>query len=106
VATPETGEQMIDKLPMGASRTMEGQRLQAARERELELTIMQIDGVEAVRVHLAQPEKSVFVRDTAAPSASVMVRLAKGGSWPPARFRRSSTWWPDRCRNSRSMRSR
>jgi flagellar M-ring protein FliF len=78
VATPETGEQMLDKLPMGASRTMEGQRLQAARERELELTIMQIDGVEAVRVHLAQPEKSVFVRDTAAPSASVMVRLAKG----------------------------
>lgn len=78
VATPETGEQMLDKLPMGASRTMEGQRLQAARERELELTIMQIDGVEAVRVHLAQPEKSVFVRDNAAPSASVMVRLAKG----------------------------
>ena len=78
VATPETGEQMIDKLPMGASRTLEGQRLQAARERELELTIMQIDGVEAVRVHLAQPEKSVFVRDTAAPSASVMVRLSKG----------------------------
>ena len=78
VATPETGEQMIDKLPLGASRTVEGQRLQAARERELELTIMQIDGVEAVRVHLAEPEKSVFVRDSAAPTASVMVRLAKG----------------------------
>jgi len=78
IATPETGEQMLDKLPMGASRTLEGERLQAARERELELTIMQIDGVEAVRVHLAQPEKSVFVRDNAAPSASVMVRLAKG----------------------------
>jgi flagellar M-ring protein FliF len=27
LATPETGEQMIDKLPMGASRTVEGQRL-------------------------------------------------------------------------------
>ena len=78
VATPETGEQMIDKLPLGASRTVEGQRLLAARERELELTILQIDGVEAVRVHLAEPEKSVFVRDSAAPTASVMVRLAKG----------------------------
>lgn len=78
IATPETGQQMIDKLPLGASRTVEGQRLQAARERELELTVMQIDGVEAVRVHLAEPEKSVFVRDTAAPTASVMVRLAKG----------------------------
>ncbi len=78
LATPETGEQMIDKLPMGASRTVEGERLQAARERELELTVMQIDGVEAVRVHLAEPEKSVFVRDSAAPSASVMVKLARG----------------------------
>ncbi|KUR70960.1 flagellar basal-body MS-ring/collar protein FliF [Novosphingobium sp. FSW06-99] len=78
LATPETGEQMIDKLPLGASRTVEGQRLQAARERELELTIMQIEGVEAVRIHLAEPEKSAFVRDNAPPTASVMVKLAKG----------------------------
>ncbi|MFM2373030.1 MAG: flagellar M-ring protein FliF, partial [Pseudomonadota bacterium] len=78
IATPETGTQMLDKLPMGASRGLEGQRLQAARERELELTVMEIDGVEAVRVHLAQPEKSVFVRDNLPPSASVMVKLARG----------------------------
>ena len=78
LATPETGQQMIDKLPLGASRTVEGQRLLAARERELELTVMQIDGVEAVRIHLAEPEKSAFVRETAAPTASVMVKLAKG----------------------------
>ncbi len=78
LATPETGAQMLDKLPMGASRTLEGERLLAARERELELTVMQIDGVEAVRVHLAEPEKSVFVRDNAAPTASVMVKLARG----------------------------
>lgn len=78
IATPETGEQMIDKLPMGASRTVEGERLQAARERELELTVMQIDGIEAVRVHLAEPEKSVFVRESSPPSASVMVKLARG----------------------------
>lgn len=78
LATPETGAEMLDKLPMGASRTLEGTRLLAARERELELTVMQIDGVEAVRVHLAEPEKSVFVRDNAAPTASVMVKLARG----------------------------
>lgn len=78
LATPETGAQMLDKLPMGASRTLEGTRLLAARERELELTIMQIDGVEAVRVHLAEPEKSVFVRENTAPTASVMVKLARG----------------------------
>ncbi len=78
LATPETGEQMIDKLPLGASRTVEGQRMQAARERELELTIMQIEGVEAARIHLAEPEKSAFVRDSSPPTASVMVKLAKG----------------------------
>jgi flagellar M-ring protein FliF len=31
-----------------------------------------------VRVHLAEPEKSVFVRDSAPPTASVMVKLARG----------------------------
>lgn len=68
----------FDALPMGASRTLEGEHLRSARERELTLSIMEIEGVEAVRVHLAQAEKSVFVRDNVAPSASVMVRLARG----------------------------
>ncbi len=78
LAAPESGTQMLDSLPMGASRTLEGDRLRAARERELTLTIAEIDGVEAVRVHLGQAERSVFVRDTLPPSASVMVRMASG----------------------------
>lgn len=68
----------LDSLPLGASRTLEGERLKAAREHELQLTIQEIDGVEGVRVHLAEGNKSVFVRDEAPPSASVMVRMAKG----------------------------
>lgn len=78
LAAPETGAQMLDSLPMGASRTLEGDRLRAAQERELTLTIMEIDGVESVRVHLAKPEKSVFVRDDVPPTASVMLRLSRG----------------------------
>lgn len=78
VATPQTGADMLDSLPMGASRAMEGERLRAARERDLTLTIKEIDGVESVRVHLAEGEKSVFVRENLPPSASVMVRLASG----------------------------
>ncbi|WP_338447361.1 flagellar basal-body MS-ring/collar protein FliF [Pelagerythrobacter marensis] len=78
LATPETGQQLLDSLPMGASRTLEGDRLRAAQERDLMLTIKEIDGVESVRVHLARPERSVFVRDTVAPTASVMLRLARG----------------------------
>ncbi|PNU04182.1 flagellar basal-body MS-ring/collar protein FliF [Novosphingobium guangzhouense] len=78
LSTPESGDAVLDKLPMGASRTLEGQRLRSAREHDLQLTIGQIDGVEAVRVHLAEAERSVFVRDNVAPTASVMVRLRSG----------------------------
>jgi len=80
LATPESGAEMLDAIPLGASRTLEGERLRNVRERELMLTIMEIDGVEAVRVHLATPERSVFVREQTAPTASVMVRLARGRS--------------------------
>jgi flagellar M-ring protein FliF len=78
LASPETGDQMLDKLPMGASRTLEGERMRSAREHDLQLTIGQIDGIDSVRVHLAEAEKSVFVRDNVAPTASVMVRLKSG----------------------------
>jgi len=78
LATPQTGDQMLDSLPMGASRNLEGERLRSARERDLQLSIMEIDGVESVRVHLAEGEKSVFVRENVAPTASVMVRLKSG----------------------------
>jgi flagellar M-ring protein FliF len=78
LATPQSGDDLLDKLPMGASRELEGERLRSAREHDLQLSIMEIDGVEAVRVHLAEGEKSVFVRDNLPPTASVMVRLARG----------------------------
>ncbi len=78
LATPEAGAASLDSLPLGASRTLEGERLKSAREHELQLTIMEIDGVEAVRVHLAEASKSVFVREDTPPTASVMVRMARG----------------------------
>ncbi|WP_086617905.1 flagellar basal-body MS-ring/collar protein FliF [Erythrobacter tepidarius] len=80
IAAPEGAEAMLDAMPLGTSRTLEGERLRLARERELMLTIREIDGIESVRVHLATPERSVFVRENNPPSASVMVRLASGRS--------------------------
>ncbi|NBW76831.1 MAG: flagellar M-ring protein FliF [Sphingomonadaceae bacterium] len=77
LAVPDA-QTSLDSLPMGASRTLEGERLRTAREHELMLTIKEIDGVESVRVHLAEGNKSVFVRDDAPPTASVMVRMARG----------------------------
>ncbi|MFN4112594.1 MAG: flagellar basal-body MS-ring/collar protein FliF [Sphingomonadaceae bacterium] len=83
LATPDSGTAMLDTIPLGASRTLEGERLKLARERELMLTIKEIDGIEAVRVHLATPERSVFVRENSPASASVMIRLARGRSLTP-----------------------
>jgi flagellar M-ring protein FliF len=78
LATPDSGDDMLNNLPIGASRTLEGERLRSAKERELMMTIGEIDGVESVRVHLAQGEKSAFIRDNSPPSASVMLKLAHG----------------------------
>lgn len=78
LAAPESGVEMLNSLPMGASRMMEGERLRAARERDLMLTIREINGVESVRVHIAEGARSAFVRETISPSASVMLRMARG----------------------------
>ncbi len=72
------GYQILDNLPMGVSRAVEGERLRQARETELARSIQEIDAVAEARVHLATPETSVFVRDNAAPSASVILKLQPG----------------------------
>ncbi|OAN57700.1 flagellar basal-body MS-ring/collar protein FliF [Sphingobium sp. TCM1] len=72
------GNSMIDSLPMGASRAVEGEKLRSAREMDLARTIEAIDSVESAKVHLAVEAPSVFLRDRSKPSASVMLRLANG----------------------------
>ena len=72
------GYALLDQLPMGVSRAVEGERLRQARETELARSIQEIDAVAEARVHLAMPEASVFVRDNAAPSASVVLKLQPG----------------------------
>lgn len=85
-ATPG-GYAILDQLPMGVSRAVEGERLRQARETELAKSIQEIEGVTEARVHLAMPENTVFVRDNAAPSASVIVRLAQGRTLPEDQVR-------------------
>ncbi|EPR12632.1 flagellar M-ring protein [Sphingobium indicum IP26] len=74
------GNSMIDSLPMGASRAVEGEKLRSAREMDLARTIEAIDSVESAKVHLAVEPPSVFLRERSKPSASVMLRLASGRS--------------------------
>ena len=68
----------LDNLPLGISRSVEGVRLRQAQEAELSKSIAEISSVKAARVHLALPEKSVFVRDQTPPTASVFVNLKNG----------------------------
>ena len=52
--------------------------IKQAQELELARSISEIDTVLAARVHLALPEKSVFVRSNPDPTASVFLQLANG----------------------------
>ena len=81
------GYQILDQLPMGISRAVEGERLRQARETELARSIEEIDAVAEARVHLATPEASVFVRDRAQPSASVVLKLQPGRALGDAQTR-------------------
>ncbi|ATY33018.1 flagellar basal-body MS-ring/collar protein FliF [Sphingomonas psychrotolerans] len=81
------GYAILDNLPMGVSRAVEGERMRQARETELARSIQEIDAVAEARVHLATPEASAFVRDRAAPSASVILKLQPGRALADAQIR-------------------
>ena len=73
-----SGTDLLDTIPMGSSRPVEAERLRQSRERELALSVQEIDGIEAARVHLAEAERSLFVREAAPTRASVFVTVARG----------------------------
>ena len=68
----------LENMPLGISRSVEGLKLRQAQEAELGKSITEISSIQSARVHLALPEKSVFVRDQTPPTASVFVNLKNG----------------------------
>ena len=58
-----TGYDELDSIQMGSSRSVEAAKLKQTQEMELARSISEIDMVLSARVHLAIPEKEVFVRD-------------------------------------------
>lgn len=72
------GFDAIDNLPLGASRSVESMKLKNVQEQELSRSIAEIRNIKAARVHLALPEKSVFIRNQMAPTASVFINLKSG----------------------------
>ena len=72
------GFEEIDSMPLGVSRSVETMKLKKLQENELARSISEISSVRAARVHLALPEKSVFIRNQTSPTASVFVTLKAG----------------------------
>ncbi len=75
------GIEMLQKdQSLGTSRFIENARYHHAMETELSRTISSMKNIDTARVHLAIPKQSVFIRNRAKPSASVMIKLMPGRS--------------------------
>lgn len=73
------GVEMLQKdQGFGTSQFVEKARYQHALETELSRTISSMRNIDTSRVHLAIPTQSVFIRNRAKPSASVMVKMNPG----------------------------
>ena len=71
-------EFMDQEAALGTSQFMEENRYKRSLEGELQRTITNFRHVQAARVHIATPERTVFVRDARKPTASVFLTLLSG----------------------------
>src|SRR3989475_4998803 len=72
------GFELFDRQTLGQTDFLQRSNYQRALQGELARTISGLGGVESARVHLALPERSLFVGEGRRPSASVVVKLAPG----------------------------
>jgi flagellar M-ring protein FliF len=72
------GFEIFDRQSLGQTDFLQRLNYQRALQGELGRTIGQLGGVESARVHLALPERSLFVAEDRRPSASVVLALTPG----------------------------
>ncbi len=72
------GYELFDRTNLGVSDFVQKINYRRALEGELARTILQIDEVEAARVHLVVPEKALFKEDEKPATASVILKLKSG----------------------------
>ena len=72
------GLEIFESANLGTTTFQEKVKFQRALQGELERTISSLEAVAAARVHIAQPEKSVFAKKSSEPTASVMLQLEPG----------------------------
>ncbi len=75
----KVGLEIFDATNLGTTTFQEKIKFMRAIQGELERTITSLDSVMAARVHIAQPEKSVFANRSTEATASVMLRLRSAG---------------------------
>jgi len=77
----QSSSSYLDKeAGFGVSQRMEKARLLRSQEMELKNTLEQFSGVRAVKVHLAIPKESSFIKNRRKPSASVLLNLYSRGA--------------------------
>jgi len=72
------GYEIFDKSTMGMSEFMQKLNYKRALEGELSRTIVEEEGIDAARVHIVKPEKSIFKSEQNDPTASVVLKLSRG----------------------------
>jgi len=78
------GFEIFDKQTLGMTDFVQRLGFQRGLQGELARTIGSLSSVEAARVHLALPERSLFVSEDRRPSASVVLKLRPGRTLSPA----------------------
>lgn len=73
------GFEIFDQKNLGLTEFTQKVNYQRALEGELGRTILQLEMVDAARVHLVLPERHLFQEDQTSPSASVVVDLRASG---------------------------
>ncbi|MGA9120037.1 MAG: flagellar basal-body MS-ring/collar protein FliF [Bacteroidota bacterium] len=76
------GYELFDRASLGVSDFVQKINYRRALEGELARTILQIDEVEAARVHLVVPEKVLFKEDEKPATASVILKMKSGNQLP------------------------
>ncbi len=77
------GYELFDKSTIGLSEFQQRVNFKRAIEGELVRTILRFRNIEDARVHIALPERSIFLRDEKEPSASVFIKLRPGAEISP-----------------------
>jgi len=82
----------LRQIPFGATEFEQRIALRRALEGELARTIASVGAVQAARVHLVLPERSIFAINKEFASASVVLRLRRGERSESPKSRASYTW--------------